>query len=214
VNGRLFRLVIEVALVLLWSLAAVPLHAGVQPARTGWAELSHVEPGTAVVVLLDDGRRLDRYLVGTTANGLDVLDLSLVASNDRRGEILALVRSSPGRCVGTVEVASGGALVQIAQRLDRAAILTVARPKPVVFRLPAPLDWMLHYAGPCPNCDTAQTALGGSTPLPSPLPGKAGADPLTGEVLYRAPSQVTPNPLDTVSWSRLKPLLPASLQGR
>jgi hypothetical protein len=166
--------------------------SGAQPdvRRTGWAELSRVEPGTTIVVQLTDGRRLERHMVGATADALDTVDVSSVASRDRRAQI------------------------PITQRIDRAMIVTVSRPKSVVFVLPTPVDWLLHYAGPCPNCDTAQTALTGQTPLPSPLPRKADVDPLVGKVIYRAPAAAFPNPLDSLTWTQLQPLLPVSLRGK
>jgi hypothetical protein len=104
--------------------------------------------------------------------------------------------------------------VPVVQRFDRASIVTVAKPRPLVFTLPPPLQWMLAHSGPCPNCDAAQTALDGETPIPSPLPRRAAADPLMGEALYRAPTALDLNPLDAVSWGQLKPLLPASLRGK
>jgi hypothetical protein len=181
---------------------------------TGWAELSRIEPGTAIVVQLTDGRRLERYLVGTTADALDTVDLSSVASRDRRAQILDLVRESPERYAGPVFVEQDGTRIPITQRIDRTMIVMVSRPKPMVFALRTPVDWLLHYAGPCPNCDTAQTALTGSTPLPSPLPRKAEIDPLLGEVLYRAPAASAAKALDDLTWEQLRLILPASLRGR
>jgi hypothetical protein len=103
----------------------------------------------------------------------------------------------------------------VVQRFDRSSIVTVAKPRPVVFTLSPPLRWLLAYSGPCANCDTAQTALaGGSTPLPSPLPRRPEPAPLWGEVLYQSPTALAPNPLDDTSWQQLKPLLPASLRGK
>ena len=181
---------------------------------TGWAELSRIEPGTAIVVQLTDGRRLERYLVGTTADALDTVDLSSVASRDRRAQILDLVRESPERYAGPVFVEQDGTRLQVTQRIDRTVIVLVSRPKSVVFALPTPIDWLLHYAGPCPNCDTAQTALTGSTPLPSPLPRRAETDPLMGEVLYRAQASVASNPLDSAQWEQMRLMLPASFRGK
>jgi hypothetical protein len=190
--------------------------SGAQPdvRRTGWAELSRVEPGTTIVVQLTDGRRLERHMVGATADALDTVDVSSVASRDRRAQILDLVRKSPERYTGPVFVDQNGTRIPITQRIDRAMIVTVSRPKSVVFVLPTPVDWLLHYAGPCPNCDTAQTALTGQTPLPSPLPRKADVDPLVGKVIYRAPAAAFPNPLDSLTWTQLQPLLPVSLRGK
>ncbi|HEX7486731.1 MAG TPA: hypothetical protein VF332_11295 [Vicinamibacterales bacterium] len=184
------------------------------PPRTGWAGLSGVAPGTAVIVLLNDGRRLERYVVGTTADSLVAVDLSLIASRDRREQVLSLVRESPQRFLSATDVEADGRRVPVVQRFDRASIVTVAKPRPLVFTVPPPLRWMLAYSGPCPNCDAAQTALNGETPLPSALPRRAAADPLMGEVLYRAPMALTPNPLDSQSWEQLKLLLPASLRGK
>ena len=111
-------------------------------------------------------------------------------------------------------VEQDGTRIPIAQQFDRATIVMVARPRSVAFKLPAPLNWMLQYAGPCPNCDVTQTALAGETPLPSPLPRKADTDPRVGEVLYRAPVSAITKPLDDVTWERLRLLLPASLRGK
>jgi hypothetical protein len=200
-------------LVLLWLAAPA---SGAEPAdtRTGWAELSRVKPGTAIVVHLTDGRRLERFMVDTTADALNTVDLSLVSSRDRRAQILDLVRKFPQRYAGPVFVEQDGTRIQIAQRIDRDMIVMVSRPKSVVFKLPTPVDWLLHYAGPCPNCDTAQTAFTGQTPLPSPLPRKADVDPLFGEVLYRAPLPAVTNALDDVTWEQLRLLLPLSLRGK
>ena len=139
-----------------------------------------MEPGTAIVVLLTDGQRLERFMVGTTADALDTVDLSLVSSRDRREQILDLVREFPRRYAGPVFVDQNGTRIQITQRVDRAVIVMVSRPKSVVFELRTPVDWLLHYAGPCPNCDTAQTAFTGQTPLPSPLPRQGRHRPATG----------------------------------
>jgi hypothetical protein len=176
--------------------------------------LSRVAPGTAIVIQLADGRRLERYMVGTTADSLSTVNLSGIASRDRRAEILQLVCESPHRYMGAVSAEENGAQVPIAQRFDRATILMVSRPKSVVVRPPAPLSWMLHYAGPCPNCDSAQTAVTGETVLPSPLPRKAETDPLLGEVLYRAPAASVPQALDDLTWEQLRLVLPASLRGK
>jgi hypothetical protein len=207
------RSVAAVLLAVPWLAAPA---SGAEPSgtRTGWAELSRVKPGTVIVVQLNDGRRLERCMVGTTDDALDTVDLSLVSSRERREQVLALIRQSPQRDVGSVAVETDGTRVPIAQRFDRTTIVMVSRPKSVVFNPPAPLSWMLHYAGPCPNCDTAQTALAGETPLPSPLPRKAETDPLGGEVLYRAPASVATKPLDDVTWEQLRLILPASLRGK
>ena len=204
-----------VAVLLALPCLALPA-SGAEPAekRTGWAELSGVKPGTAIVVLLSDGRRLNRYMVGTTAVALNTVDLSLVSSRDRRGQILDLVRGYPERYAKPVFVEQDGTRLQVTQRIDRTVIVLVSRPKSVVFALPTPIDWLLHYAGPCPNCDTAQTALTGSTPLPSPLPRRAETDPLMGEVLYRAQASVASNPLDSAQWEQLRLMLPASFRGK
>jgi hypothetical protein len=202
-------------LLLTTCLAVAPAFGSGPPVRrTGWAEFSGVPPGTSVVVLLNDGRRLERYMVGTTGDSLIAIDLSEVNSRDRRELVLSLVRESPQRYLSATYVEVDGNRVPVVQRFDRASIVTVARPRPVVFTLSAPLRCMLSYSGPCPNCDAAQTALNGETPIPSPLHGRTAADPLMGEVLYRAPTALAPNPLDTVPWGQLRPLLPASLRGK
>jgi hypothetical protein len=214
VNGaHVPRGVMVVLLTLPW-LASPAVGAEAAQRRTGWAELSRVEPGTAVVVYLTDGRRLERFMVDATAEVLNTVDLSLVSSRDRRTQVLDLVRDSPQRYVGPVFVEQDGTRIPITQRIDRAIIVIVSRPKPAAFKPPAPLLWMVHYAGPCPNCDTAQTAFSGETPLPSPLPRKAESDPLIGDVLYRAPAAVFPNPLDELMWEQLRLFLPASLRGK
>jgi hypothetical protein len=188
--------------------------AGEQPPlRAGWAELSGVAPGTAVIVLLDDGRRLERLIVGTTADTLITVDLSRIASRDRRGQVLALIHDRPQQYFTRAFVEGNGVLIPVVQRFDRNAIALVARPKPLVFTPPAPLAWMLSSSGPCPNCDAAQTALG-PTPLPSPLPRRVAPGPLMGKILYAAPAATSLNPLDAVPWPQLQPLLPASLRGK
>ena len=161
---------------------------------TGWAELSRVEPGTAIVVHLTDGRRLERVMVDATADALNTVDLSLVSSRDRRAQILDLVREFPQRYAGPAFVEQDGTRIPITQRIDRAMIVMVSRPKSVVFALRTPVDWLLHYAGPCPNCDTAQTALTGQTPLPSPLPRKAESDPRLGRGALPGASARGPQP--------------------
>lgn len=209
------RFGVGIVLLLTMVAATAALAAGEQPPpRTGWAELSGVSPGTAVVVWLDDGRRLERHMVGTTGDSLITVDLSLIASRDRRDEILALVRESPRQFLSTTYVEAGGSRVSVVQRFDRDSIVIVAKPRPLIFTLSPPLRWMLAYSGPCPNCDTAQTVPNGTTPLPSPFPRREAADPLMGKVLYRTPAALGPNSLDDVPWSRLRPLLPASLRGK
>jgi len=207
------RGVVAALLVLPWLVASA---SSAEPAekRTGWAELSRVEPGTAIVVHLTDGRRLERLMVDTTADALNTVDLTLVAPGDRRAQILDLVRKYPQRYAVPVLVEQDGTRIQITQRIDRATIVIVSRPRSTVFKLRAPVEWLLHYAGPCPNCDTTQTALTGQTPLPSPLPGKPPTDPYLGEVLYRAPAPVAANPLDDLTWEQLRLVLPASLRGK
>ena len=198
-GGALVPRGVVVALLVLPWLAASASGAAPTEKRTGWAELSRVEPGTAIVVHLTDGRRLERLMVDTTADALNTVDLTLVSSGDRRAQIPGLVREFPQRYAVPVLLEQEGTRIQITQRIDRAMIVMVSRPKSVVFKLRTPVDWLLHYAGPCPNCDTAQTALTGQTPLPSPLPGKADTDPYVGEVLYRAPVPVAANPLDDLT---------------
>jgi hypothetical protein len=213
-SGRHVRRGVVAALLALLWLATPGSGAETAEKRTGWAELSRVEPGTAIVVHLTDGRRLERFMVETTADSLNTLDLSLVSSRDRRAQVLDLVREFPQRYSGPVFVEQDGTRVPIAQRIDRSTIVMVSRPKSVVFALRTPVDWLLHYAGPCPNCDTAQTALTGQTPLPSPLPRKADSDPRLGEVLYRAPVPAVTNALDDVTWEQFRLLLPLSLRGK
>ncbi len=210
---RVRRRVVALLLALSW-LAAPASEAEPAEMSTGWARLARVEPGTAIVVILTDGRRLDRFMVGTTADALNTVDLTLVAPGDRRKQILGLVREFPGRYMGPVLVDQNGTRIQITQRVDRATIATVSKPTSVVFKLRTPVDWLLHYAGPCPNCDTTQTAFSGQTPLPSPLPGKADTDPYLGEVLYRAPLLAATNALDNVTWDQLRLFLPASFRGK
>ena len=207
------RGVVPALLALPWLAVAV---WGSPPAETGtgWPKLSRVEPGTAIVVILTDGRRLERFMVGTTADALNTVDLTLISPGDRRSQILDLVRKSPQRYATPVLVEQDGARILITQGLDRATIATVSKPKSVVFKLRTPVEWLLHYAGPCPNCDTTQTALTGQTPLPSPLPGKADTDPYLGEVLYRAPVPAAANALDNVTWEQLRLFLPTSFRGK
>jgi hypothetical protein len=207
------RGVVVLLLALVWLASPA---SGAEPTekRTGWAELSRVEPGTAIVLILTDGRRLEHFMVGTTADALNTVDLTLVAPRDRRKQILDLVRKFPQRYATPVLVEQDGGRILITQSFDRATIATVSKPKSFAFKLPTPVDWLLHYAGPCPNCDTTQTAFSGQTPLPSPLPGKADTDPYLGEVLYRAPAPVAANPLDDLTWEQLRLVLPASLRGK
>ncbi len=105
------RGVVALLFALVW-LAAPASGAETAEKRTGWAALSRVEPGTAIVVHLTDGRRLDRVMVDTTADALNTVDLSLVSSRDRRAEILRLVRKSPQRYAGPVLVAQDGTRIQ------------------------------------------------------------------------------------------------------
>jgi len=207
------RGVVAALLALGWLAAPA---SGAEPADkgAGWAGLSDVKPGTAIVVLLTDGQRLERFMVGATDDALDTVDLSQVSSRERRTQILGLVREFPGRYAGPVLVDQNGTRILITQRIDRTMIAMVSKPKSVVFALRTPVDWLLHYAGPCPNCDTTQTAFTGQTPLPSPLLRKADTDPLMGEVLYRAPALAVTNALDDVTWEQLRLFLPLSLRGK
>lgn len=181
--------------------------------RTGWADLSGVPPSTSVVVVLTDGRRLERHVVGTTAEALITVDVSAIASRARREQILALLRDSPQQYSGTAFVEDDGRRIPIVQRFDRASIVVVARPKPLVFKPSAPLSWLLSYSAPCPNCDVAQTAFG-TTPLPSPLARHASPASLFGEVLYAAPSLASLDTLGPMTWGQVKDMLPISLRGR
>ena len=207
------RGVVAALLALPW-LAVPASGAGPAEKRPGWAELSRVESGTAIVVHLSDGRRLERVMVDTTADELNTVDLSLVASRERRAQILDLVRNSPQRYAVPALVEEDGTRIQITQRIERTMIAMVSKPKSVVFALRTPVDWLLHYAGPCPNCDTAQTAFNGQTPLPSPLPRKEDTDSQWGQVLYRAPAAALPDPLDNLTWPQIQALLPMSLRGK
>ena len=181
--------------------------------QTGWADLSAVPPSTSVVVVLTDGRRLERHVVGTTAEALITVDLSAVASRDLRKQVLVLMRDSPQQYFGAAFVEDDGKRIPIVQRFDRASIVVVARPKPLVFRPSAPLSWLLSYSAPCPNCDAAQTAFG-TTPLPSPLARQASPAPLIGEVLYAAPSVAALDMLGPMTWRQVKDMLPTSLRGK
>jgi hypothetical protein len=120
--------VVTIFLLTTCAAAAVTAAGGPPPPRTGWAELSSVAPGTAVVVLTNDGQRRERYIVGTTDDSLLTVDLSSIASRSRREEILALVRKSPPQYVSTTYVEADGRRVPVVQRFDRAAIVMVAKP--------------------------------------------------------------------------------------
>ncbi len=207
------RGVVALLLALSWLVVAA---SGSPPAEmsTGWARLARVEPGTAIVVILTEGQRLERFMVGTTADALNTVDLTLVAPGDRRKQILDLVRKFPQRYATPVLVEQDGARMLITQSFDRATIATVSKPKSIVFKLPTPVEWLLHYSGPCPHCATAQTAFSRQTPLPSPLPGKADTDPYLGDVLYRAPVLAAANALDDLTWEQLRLFLPASFRGK
>ncbi len=86
---------------------------------------------------------------------------------------------------------------------------SAAGPKPTV-KIPSPVRWLFAYADRCPNCDATQTIATGKTPLPSPLP-LADSRARKGEA---RPAPPAANPLDDVAWTRLRPLLPASLRGK
>jgi hypothetical protein len=200
-------------LLLLGSLAIIPLSAADRPApRTGWAELSALAPATPIVVVLNDGRRLERYHGGTTADELIVIDLSDVSS-ERREEVLARLRKSPQTTVASLDAEQSGQGAPVAQRFDRSAVHLVALPKPLAFRkMNRTLGALLTRSLPCPNCDAVQTWVGRKdTVLPSPLPARQSDDSPTGDVIYLAPAAAE-NPLDEVAWGQLRLLLPAGFR--
>jgi hypothetical protein len=205
---RRSRLALGFLLPLLFSAAFSSALASDQPARrSGWEELSALSPGTAILVTLDDGRRLERYFALATADQLVTLNLSDVSSRARRDEVLKLLRAAPQRTAGAMIYAEDrGRDIPIVQRFQRTAVVSVELPRPFAFEVPGPLGWLLNVGGPCPDCDAAQTWVGRKpTPLPSPATAGRSA------VVYLAPS-AAPNPLDAVAWDQLRMLLPAGLR--
>jgi hypothetical protein len=213
VLARDSRRVVGVLALFVVSLVAFPTAAGQAPSGTGWAELSAVAPGTAVVIELNDGRRLERYVVGTAAGDLVVLDLSTVSSDARQG-MLRVLRESPQEYFKPVYVSDGeSGRAPVGQRFDRETILSVRRPRPLAFEPPKALGWLLNVGGPCPNCDATQTWVGHKpTSLPSPLPA-GRSDRQGGDLIYLAPVAGR-NALDDVTWVQVKWLLPAGLRAR
>jgi hypothetical protein len=187
---------------LLLGCLAVPLAASAAPtsANTGWSRLATVSPGTAIVVTLSDGRRLQRYIVSADSNALVVADLSRLRSNDRRNALVELLRNEPTKFVASTSVEEGERRLEIVERFERQSILMVARPRPYRFE-PGVLGWFLARSGPCPNCDAAQTMFG-STVLPSPLK-RTAAPGTTGEVLYAALMLPASDLPDVLTWPRL-----------
>jgi hypothetical protein len=159
--------------------SAVTTAAGPSQAP-GWSRLMTVSPGDPVVVTLADGRRVERRVVGADWSELVVADLNRVAAGDRRRKMLDLLRTDPVRFAASANIDQEGRRVGVVERLDRASIITVTRPRPCRFQ-PGVLGWLLAFSGPCPNCDASQT-LFGDTVFPSPL----GARPDAGELLYAA----------------------------
>jgi hypothetical protein len=212
-NDRICRLAFAACALLFGLLEAAPLHAGGSPARSGWAELSALAPGTAIIVELNDGRRLERYLAGTTADELVVLDLSAVASSDRRQKVLDLLRKSPQDYLTSVYVEESGQQIPVVQRFDRGAIRLVAKVKPLPFTLNKTVtSLLLNWSGPCPNCDASQTWAGRKdTVVPSPRPARHAGPLPEGEMVYLAPP-AGPNPLDDMAWEQWRMLLPAGLR--
>jgi hypothetical protein len=208
------RLIRGLLVVLLFSFLAIPLNAAAQPARrSGWAELSALAPATPIVVVLTDGRQLERYFAATTADELVTVDLSAITSSDRREEVLAMLRKSPQATAASLDVEQAGQRTPVAQRFDRDTIRLVAMPKPLPFRkMNRTLGALLTRALPCPNCDAVQTWVGRKdTVLPSPLPARRTDDSPTGDVIYLAPAAAV-NPLDDVAWGQVQRLLPAGLR--
>ncbi len=211
VHSRLAR---SFSIFLILSLAFISPSASQEPARrAGWAELSAVPPGTAVVVSLADGRRLERNFAVTTSDELVTLDLTAVSSSNRRNEVLNLLRAAPEKTLGAmIYVEESGRRIAVVQRFERAEIVAVERPRPSVFEVPKVVSWVLNTTGPCPNCDANQTWAGRKeTPLPSPLPARHAQEGTAGGVLYLAPT-AAPNPLDQMTWEQVRLLIPAGLR--
>jgi hypothetical protein len=199
----------------LTSLAPVLATAGQPAPKRDWVELSALAPATPIVVVLNDGRQLERYFAATTADELVTIDLSAITSSDRREEVLAMLRQSPQPLMASPFVEQSGRRIPVAQRIDRGAIRLVAMPKPLAFRkMNRTLGALLTRSLPCPNCDAAQTWVGRKdTVLPSPLPARPTDDSATGDVIYLAPAAAV-NPLDELAWERVRVLLPAGLKAR
>jgi len=95
------------------------------------------------------------------------------------------------------------------------AAWAVAEPaRPAALKLPKVVSWMLNTGGPCPNCDAAQTWVGRKpTPLPSPLPPQRKLGPVPTAPITPEPSPSL-NPLDEMTWSELRLLLPPGLRAK
>jgi hypothetical protein len=209
--------------VLLLGCMFVPtaVSAGQRGANTGWSRLTTVPAGTAVVVMLADGRSLQRLIVNAGPDVLVVADVARVHSSADREALLNLLRNDPIRFAVSASVVEAGRSIAVVERFDRRSILCVARPSSHGWD-PGLLGWFLAGAGPCPNCDAAQTLrrvgpatgtsdhipgpFNGRTVLPSPLPA---THPATGEVLYAA-QLLDPAALPaTLTWPRLHEWLAA-----
>jgi hypothetical protein len=113
----------------------------------------------------------------------------------RKGLLLLLLVSVPGV---SIAAAQGGTATE--------------RPRPLAVKLPTVVNWLLNSAGPCPNCDAAQTWVGRKpTPLFSPLPARRASTPYPGSSVAPEPA-APPNPLDQLAWERVHVLLPAGLR--
>ncbi len=188
-----------------WLLGAVtiapPTVAAASPAAPqapGWSRLMAVSPGDPVVVTLADGRRMERRLVGADWDALVVADLNRVAAGNRRRKMLELLRTDPATFAASANIDQDGRRIGVVQRLDRASIATVTRPRPYRFQ-PGVLGWFLAFSGPCPNCDAAQT-LSGETVFPSPL----AARPDAGELLYAATNLPDVGAPSDLTWAGLR----------
>jgi hypothetical protein len=203
-----------VAMLLAVGLAAAGAAGAAPPDRApGWTSLASVPPGVKIVVATSDGRQFTRTMVRTEADALIVADLDRLTSKSRRHEIQRSIAANPTAFSPAAVVEQDGTRVAVIERLDRLAIVLVARPKPWTLE-PGPLAWLLAYAGACPNCDVAQTWPAGVTVLPSPLKASAPGGQAFGDILYAAPHAAAVNALDAPTWQQLREWLPSSLKGK
>jgi hypothetical protein len=232
---------IAVLVILACGFAGTVVAAAAGPTAE-WSRLSHIAPGTEIVVGLRDGRTLTRRMVRAEEEALVVVNVGFATSKELGRQVLDLLSTHPDvftgpphQTLGDVRVDNGMvsqpgrpavSLALVVQRLERGNIRLVAHHRRRgsllgdVLVFSAALAGIAMGHGPvdqpdftCPGDCLGRTAPRFSVGIPSSADVLAAFGVTGMEVLYVAPATVF-DPGDAVDWHTIRLALPPSLRGK